>query len=891
MEPWNSVRVTFNIPRDAARRLRILAEQGSDSLRELGVLGVQIEGDRLISLTLAGRTQPTQLMFNTSAVDTTAPTRGPTRVTTPPNRLNANNVQISDYLVRTGESLFETFFTRSRPTNIPTPTPTTIAPTATTTPTTTEHVINSRPGSGNNGGVMNQHRPTIPRPQNTSFNRAPTIINTTPPMSSSPLPSTQQCPPPQSPLKPTRIPQQQTPHHLPHQQTPHQHTPHQQTPHQHTPHQHTPHQHTPHQQSLHQQAIHQQTLHQQTPHQQTPHQPPHISPHHPLQPSPQITNQHIQPSTNQPICQPNIPVPQKMPSNSPISPSPQPPLIQNIPPQTLQLTSPMVNEQFVQSTSSTFPPTDNITDPITTNAPLPVAPPRFINTTVAQQHAAATNLQASPSGPHKGITSSSPLLVNLLQNDAASIAAAAAAANFTHQQQPCTSSNIILNMSAAVIPPQPLNSNNTLIVINQSPVQGSITAGIPIRMRQASQIETNSVPSKPRKPRKKKSTLGSGRSSANIVAEQDVTNQLTSIYTALAQTQNRAAASVSSTDATTMPGATNATKSRTIQSANMRPPPPSYAKTEVNTIPYSPMPLQQRSTVQRFPSVTPSSTAILTRPPSLHTNTAIGNLERGFGISSHTRYPSVQTKQINSQLHQPVRKASPQHNLPASVTPPTSSANSFIVPQSNFIIRPISMTGLATGVAMTVNNVLPTDNVVISACTVSSIPNTTTTTTSWLNILNTADITRVLSDTTAASSGDNSLSTVVSTNAAVTVDAGSKKSAAEVRNHTEVVRLLESGLMSKRSSPSSPPPPTTASSTQQPPQPPPPPPLVAPPFISVTTCSSVISQPFVSTALITVLNDCSVTPSTVILSKHGLFTIYSHFTILHTHLIVSFIYI
>ena len=63
VEPWNSVRVTFNIPRDAALRLKQLAEQGNQTLRQIGVLGVQIEGDRLISLTVAtSHIGPTELV-------------------------------------------------------------------------------------------------------------------------------------------------------------------------------------------------------------------------------------------------------------------------------------------------------------------------------------------------------------------------------------------------------------------------------------------------------------------------------------------------------------------------------------------------------------------------------------------------------------------------------------------------------------------------------------------------------------------------------------------------------------------------------------------------------------------------------------------------------------
>lgn len=53
VEPWNSVKVTVNIPKEAAEQLKTLAVQNNGAaLRDLGIMSLQMEGSKHLLILL-----------------------------------------------------------------------------------------------------------------------------------------------------------------------------------------------------------------------------------------------------------------------------------------------------------------------------------------------------------------------------------------------------------------------------------------------------------------------------------------------------------------------------------------------------------------------------------------------------------------------------------------------------------------------------------------------------------------------------------------------------------------------------------------------------------------------------------------------------------------------
>jgi putative nucleic acid binding protein len=73
VQPWNSVKVTFDIPKEAADRLHLLAIQGNVRLIELGILSVEIVGQSN-TIVVNNNNNNATATTTTAAATTTNPT-------------------------------------------------------------------------------------------------------------------------------------------------------------------------------------------------------------------------------------------------------------------------------------------------------------------------------------------------------------------------------------------------------------------------------------------------------------------------------------------------------------------------------------------------------------------------------------------------------------------------------------------------------------------------------------------------------------------------------------------------------------------------------------------------------------------------------------------------
>ena len=49
-EPWNSVKITFDLPTEAAEKLLTLAQGGDNVLRKMGILSLQLQGGQVLDV-------------------------------------------------------------------------------------------------------------------------------------------------------------------------------------------------------------------------------------------------------------------------------------------------------------------------------------------------------------------------------------------------------------------------------------------------------------------------------------------------------------------------------------------------------------------------------------------------------------------------------------------------------------------------------------------------------------------------------------------------------------------------------------------------------------------------------------------------------------------------